>query len=88
MAVHFQVHSHLLLAISMLVLKGSKFSNKKKDFSGKAKITQESHSVAPNSNISLFALQIIGLTAPTWHIQKLNKIYSNEKSYTIKREIN
>lgn len=30
MAVHFQVHSHLLLAISMLVLKGSKFSNKKK----------------------------------------------------------
>lgn len=31
-------------------------------------------SVAPNSNISLFALQIIRFTDPTWHIQKLNEI--------------
>lgn len=86
MAAHSQVHSHLLLAISMLALKGSNSVIKKKRLFWKGE-NNPRISVAPNSTVSLFSLRIIRLTAPTWHIQKLNKRYSNKKSY-IKPEIN
>lgn len=91
MAVHFQVHSHLLLAISMLALKrspsGIKKKKKKRTFLEKDG-NNPMISVAPIPTSPSLLCGSLGLKPPLGTHRNLMRYIPTRKSYMIKREIN